>query len=84
MSDGVQARLPIARAEFIAAIAALMAINAAAIDIMLPGMQQIGAALGEADENRRQLIVTAYFAGFGLFQLVFGPFPTGSGASVPC
>lgn len=73
MNDAASVRLPISRAEFIAAIAALMAINAAAIDIMLPGMQQIGAALGEADENRRQLIITAYFAGFGLFQLVFGP-----------
>lgn len=66
-------RLPVARAEFIAIMALLVALNALAIDILLPGMQDIGASLGEADENRRQLIVTAYFGGFGLGQLVFGP-----------
>lgn len=83
MSEGPQARLTISRAEFIAALAALMAMNAAAIDIMLPGMQQIGAALGETDENRRQLIVTAYFAGFGLFQLLFGPLSDRFGRKPP-
>jgi DHA1 family bicyclomycin/chloramphenicol resistance-like MFS transporter len=54
-------------------VACLIAINALAIDIMLPGMQQIGATLGEPDENRRQLIVTAYLLGFGGMQLLFGP-----------
>ncbi|MGB8818372.1 MAG: multidrug effflux MFS transporter [Rhizobiaceae bacterium] len=61
------------RGEFIAMIAALMAINALAIDVMLPGMQQIGASLGEPDENKRQLIITAYLLGFSVMQLVFGP-----------
>jgi MFS transporter, DHA1 family, multidrug resistance protein len=64
---------PIGRGEFIAMIAAMMAINALAIDVMLPGMQQIGASLGEPDENKRQLIITAYLLGFSLMQLVFGP-----------
>jgi DHA1 family bicyclomycin/chloramphenicol resistance-like MFS transporter len=50
-----------------------MALNALAIDIMLPAMQQIGESLGVAEENRRQLVVTAYIAGFGLSQLAFGP-----------
>jgi MFS transporter, DHA1 family, multidrug resistance protein len=61
------------RVEFIAMAAALIAINAFAIDIMLPGLQQIGASLGEADENRRQLVIPAYMLGFGVLQLVFGP-----------
>ena len=65
--------LAIPRWEFIALAAALMALNALAIDIMLPAMQQIGESLGVAEENRRQLIVTAYIAGFGLAQLAFGP-----------
>ena len=61
------------RAEFIALVAALIAINAFAIDIMLPGLQQIGAGLGEADPNRRQLVLPAYMLGFGILQMVFGP-----------
>lgn len=65
--------LSISRGEFIALIAALMATNSLAIDIMLPALQQIGAALGVADENARQLVVTAYIIGFGVSQLVFGP-----------
>jgi MFS transporter, DHA1 family, multidrug resistance protein len=61
------------RGETIGMVAALIAINAAAIDIMLPGLQQIGASLGEPDENRRQFVITAYLIGFGLMQIVFGP-----------
>lgn len=64
---------PLGRSEIIAMVAAMIAINATAIDIMLPGMQAIGAALGEPDENRRQLVVTAYLLGFGALQLLFGP-----------
>ncbi len=63
----------IGRTELIVMVAALIAINAFAIDIMLPGLQQIGAALGEADANQRQLIIPAYMLGFGIFQVVFGP-----------
>nr|WP_062205385.1 multidrug effflux MFS transporter [Aureimonas sp. AU12] len=59
--------------EFVAFVAALMAINALAIDAMLPALPQIGEALNVADENRRQLIITAYLLGFGVAQLVYGP-----------
>lgn len=59
--------------EFVALIAGLIAINAFAIDIMLPGLQRIGTSLGEADANRRQLVIPAYMLGFGAFQLLFGP-----------
>lgn len=61
------------RIELIALLAAMIAINAFAIDIMLPGLQEIGQNLGEADENRRQLVIPAYMIGFGVLQLVFGP-----------
>lgn len=71
------------RRELIAMVACLIAINALAIDIMLPGMQQIGATLGEPDENRRQLIVTAYLLGFGGMQLVFGPLSDRFGRRAP-
>ncbi len=76
-------RLRVRRGEFVAIMAALVALNALAIDIMLPGMQEIGAALGESDENRRQLVVTAYFGGFGLGQLVFGPLSDRFGRLAP-
>ncbi|WEX11645.1 multidrug effflux MFS transporter [Chelativorans sp. AA-79] len=65
--------LSIGKAEFIALAAALMALNAMAIDVMLPGLQQIGAALGVADENSRQFIISAYVAGLGVAQLFYGP-----------
>lgn len=61
------------RWEFIAIAAALMSLNALAVDVMLPGLQQIGASLGEHDENSRQFVITAYLAGFGLAQIFFGP-----------
>lgn len=63
----------LSRPEFITLVAALIAINAFAIDVMLPGLQQIGAGLGEPDANRRQLVIPAYMLGFGLLQMVFGP-----------
>jgi DHA1 family bicyclomycin/chloramphenicol resistance-like MFS transporter len=75
--------LSIPRWEFIALAAALMALNALAIDIMLPGLQQIGASLGVADENARQYVITAYITGFGLAQLFFGPLSDRFGRRVP-
>jgi MFS transporter, DHA1 family, multidrug resistance protein len=71
------------RAEFIALVAGLIAINAFAIDIMLPGLQDIGASLGEGDANRRQLVIPAYMLGFGVLQLVFGPLADRFGRKPP-
>ncbi len=74
---------PLGRNELIALAAALMALNALAIDIMLPGLQEIGASLGESDENSRQFIITAYVTGFGLAQLLFGPLSDRFGRRTP-
>lgn len=74
---------PLGRKELIALAAALMALNALAIDIMLPGLQEIGASLGESDENRRQFVITAYVTGFGFAQLLFGPLSDRFGRRVP-
>ncbi len=68
-----QLAFPIPRWEFIALCAALMALNALAIDIMLPGLQQIGASLGVENENHRQYVITAYFAGMAFALLAYGP-----------
>jgi DHA1 family bicyclomycin/chloramphenicol resistance-like MFS transporter len=61
------------KVEFIAMMAALMALNALAIDIMLPGLQQIGESLGVENPNHRQYVVSAYLFGFGIAQLFYGP-----------
>ena len=61
------------RTEFIALAAMLMALNALAIDIMLPGLQEIGASLGVENENHRQYVISAYLLGFGIAQLLYGP-----------
>lgn len=64
-------RLPLA--EFVALTAMLMALNALAIDIMLPALPQMGADFQVAQENDRQLIIVAYMLGFGVSQLFYGP-----------
>lgn len=59
--------------ELVALVAMLMALNALAIDSMLPALPAIGAALNVADANRRQWVVTAYLLGFGVTQIIYGP-----------
>ena len=59
--------------ETVALLAGLMALNAFAIDAMIPALPDIGHSLGVADDNRRQLVVVAYMLGFGATQLVGGP-----------
>ncbi|NBN63280.1 multidrug effflux MFS transporter [Pannonibacter tanglangensis] len=59
--------------EFVIMVAALMALNALAMDIMLPALPDIGDALQISHENDRQQILIAYLVGFGGAQLLFGP-----------
>jgi DHA1 family bicyclomycin/chloramphenicol resistance-like MFS transporter len=59
--------------EIVALLAGLMALNALAIDAMIPALPNIGSELGVATENRRQLVVVAYFLGFGVGQIFWGP-----------
>jgi len=59
--------------ELTVLLALLMALNAFAIDAMIPALPDIGHSLHVAEENRRQLVVVAYFLGFGSTQLVWGP-----------
>jgi DHA1 family bicyclomycin/chloramphenicol resistance-like MFS transporter len=59
--------------EFVVLIAGLMALNALAIDAMVPALPAIGEALGVADENSRQLVVSLYVLGFGITQIIYGP-----------
>ena len=59
--------------EFVAMVALLMALNAMAVDVMLPALQQMGENLGVAAENPRQLPLTTYILLFGVSQLFYGP-----------
>jgi DHA1 family bicyclomycin/chloramphenicol resistance-like MFS transporter len=68
--DGV--RRPGTR-EMTALLAGLMALNAFAIDAMVPALPAIGRSLDVAHENQRQLVVIAYFIGFASTQLLWGP-----------
>ncbi|HUG46198.1 MAG TPA: multidrug effflux MFS transporter [Sphingomicrobium sp.] len=69
-SDGV--KRPGTR-EMIALLAGLMALNAFAIDVMIPALPDIGQAFAVEQENHRQLVVLAYMLGFGSTQIVWGP-----------
>ena len=73
MTDTAAATRDLSRVEFIGLIAALMALNALAIDVMLPALPYMGEALGIANENERQFVIGAYMMGFGIAQLAFGP-----------
>ncbi|MET3601939.1 multidrug effflux MFS transporter [Martelella mangrovi] len=69
--------------ELVAMMAGLMALNALAIDIMLPGLKQIGASLGVEAENQHQFIITSYVLGFGIAQLAYGPLADRFGRKLP-
>jgi MFS transporter, DHA1 family, multidrug resistance protein len=59
--------------EMTVMLAALMALNSLAIDAMIPALPDIGRSLHVHHENRQQLVIIAYFIGFGSTQLVWGP-----------
>src|SRR4051795_6723015 len=59
--------------EMTVMLAGLMALNAFAIDAMIPALPDIGRALHVAHENDRQQVVIAYFLGFASTQLLWGP-----------
>lgn len=63
----------ISRGAFISMMAMLMALNALAIDIMLPAFPLIAAEYGMADSNSVQFVLSSYLTGFGLAQLFYGP-----------
>lgn len=73
----------LSRPEFIALIAALMALNALAVDVMLPALPYMGEALGIVSENERQYVVSSYMLGMGIAVLAFGPLSDRYGRRAP-
>lgn len=70
-----EARTPkaLSTPELVAMVAAFSALNALAIDVMLPALPDIQRDFALANANDRQLVVVAYIALFGVSQLVYGP-----------
>src|SRR5436190_3790998 len=59
--------------EFVIAVAAIMALNPLAMDMMLPALPDIGASFQIANPNNLQLVLSAFLLGFGIGQLGIGP-----------
>ncbi|MBC7282236.1 multidrug effflux MFS transporter [Hoeflea sp.] len=73
----------IGRLQFIAIVASLMALNALAIDIMLPAFPHMAQGLAVTDANHVQYVLLAYIIGFGGAQLFFGPIADRYGRRMP-
>ena len=63
---------PIGKRELMVMLALAQALQALAIDFMLPGLGAIAQDLGTADPNRRQLVVGLFLVGIGVGSLVPG------------
>ena len=59
--------------ELIVMMAAIMALNALAIDAMLPAFPRMASGLGVADANSIQHVITSYLLGMGAGSLLHGP-----------
>lgn len=59
--------------ELTVMMAAIMALNALAIDGMLPAFPRMTAGLGLSDPNQIQLVISAYLFGMGAGSLLHGP-----------
>jgi DHA1 family bicyclomycin/chloramphenicol resistance-like MFS transporter len=64
---------PLGPRELVAMMAALMALNALAIDAILPAFPALGEAFSVTDPNNRQYIISSYLMGMGLGSLFYGP-----------
>ena len=59
--------------ELVVMMASLMALNALAIDAMLPAFPRIARGLGLADPNQVQYVISVFLAGTGIGALFHGP-----------
>jgi MFS transporter, DHA1 family, multidrug resistance protein len=59
--------------ELVAMMAALMALNALAIDTMLPAFQAMRDGLKIANPNAIQYVISVYLLGMGIGSIIYGP-----------
>jgi MFS transporter, DHA1 family, multidrug resistance protein len=64
---------PMSFPEFVVSVAAIMALNPLAMDMMLPALPDIGAAFGITNANHLQWVLSTFLLGFGIGQVVIGP-----------
>lgn len=67
-------RFPMREGEFVALMAAIQALQALAIDVMLPALGVIAHDLGAGDPNRRQLVIGVFLFCSGFASLFPGVF----------
>lgn len=60
-------------AEFIVLVALIISLVALSIDAMLPALPLIAADLGVTEINDSQYVISIFFAGMALGQIIFGP-----------
>ena len=65
--------MPIGTVEFVAMMAATMALQALAVDAMLPALGMIARDLGVSNPNHRQLVVGVFLVAAGVGSLLPGP-----------
>ncbi|HYQ46529.1 MAG TPA: multidrug effflux MFS transporter [Polyangiaceae bacterium] len=65
--------------EFVALVALTTSLVAMSIDTMLPALGTMASELGAAHANDRQLILSVFFGGMSLGQLVYGPVSDSTG-----
>ncbi|WP_155851913.1 multidrug effflux MFS transporter [Ahrensia sp. 13_GOM-1096m] len=82
-SEEFIAGTPIKRPMFIAMIAMLMALNALAIDVILPAFPAMLDTFGQDIGNKVQYVLSAYLIGFGIAQLFYGPVTDRFGRRAP-
>ncbi len=82
-ADKTPLKLPLPLWEFVSLIAVLMALNALAIDVMLPALSEMSDHFQLADENAQQWVIFAYVLGYGIPQLFFGAITDRFGRKLP-
>lgn len=64
---------PMGFREFVAIVAAIMALNPLAMDLMLPALPNVASAFHIGEGNRVQAVLSVFLAGFGAGQFIIGP-----------
>jgi MFS transporter, DHA1 family, multidrug resistance protein len=70
--DKINKSLP-GQKELVTMMAALMALNALAIDTMLPAFQQMRDSLRISNPNDIQYVISIYLLGMGIGSIIYGP-----------
>ena len=73
MTSPASAKKSIGPRELTIMMASLMALNALAIDAMLPAFPAMAQGLNVSDPNNIQYIISVFLAGTGIGALIYGP-----------